>query len=119
MMGAATIFEGATCRVSADSCGRRKYMTVRIRRNVSRTNKIDMTVAPLSALCDRRSRSRTTMAGARGLQIASQKGELVLKRLAIQCRAGRFALLRFAAEASHFAGVRSLLREHMVLLQPP
>ncbi len=40
------------------------------------------------------------------MQIASRKGALVLKELAIQCGLEKIAVLRFAVEASHFAVVR-------------
>src|SRR5271165_477921 len=86
MIGAASLLDGATESESDDSCGRRKYMTVRIRRNVSSTNKIDMGVAPcfVGDMCERQSRSYSTVASARGLQTASRKEALVLKELAGQ-----------------------------------
>src|SRR5208283_2928765 len=104
IMGAATILEGAACRVSDDSCGWRKYMTVRIRRNVSRTNKIDMGVAPyvVRDISGTQSRSCSVLASARGVQIASSKGALVLN--GVSCLE-ESCTTAFCSEASHFAVV--------------
>src|SRR5271166_2533224 len=119
MIGAASLLDGATESASDDSCGRRKYMTVRIRRNVSSTNKIDMGVAPYFVRDMRgwQSRWRSTVTTARGVQIASGKGAVALKELAIRSGLGKLAVVRFAGQASRFAVLQSLLNEFVGLLQ--
>src|SRR5271167_4469689 len=102
MMGLASLLEGATASASDACCGRRKYMTVRIRRNVSSTNKIDIGVAPCFAcdMCGRQSRSCSTVASARGVQIDHRNDVLVLKELASQCRLGEGCTTAFCMESA-------------------